>query len=418
MANRFMILLLCSIIDILLLRQIHVAAQQIKTVLAGEAVEFSCSLTETLPAGDVSWQIQWDSSNTPVLVNAETTASLYDSIFNTGHGDFRTVYRSEKVFRFTHYCTLIIENVQLDDAGIYNCKHVGNYRDRGIFSEHELRVLPRPPDSALPRCSHSVITPSSSPQNNIIQLSCQFSGGNPPAQLVWYKEGMRIGEIRENTNIMEYQLRPFDNGVEFSCHAMSPALSETSYCHVMPLEIYPSVMLLPASVMATSGAYVRFTCSGQGLPSIDRIDWYVDGVLQSGSSRGAVQANLKTSNSSFLTLNDLQEDENGMDVMCEVVLPSGLTANSLTRIAMITGPTATVMVSHPPSNRPTIVQTTAQVTKAGSTKRSDETKTTSAKSGPKTKTTHTLTRELQFLMVSLITAGRILHKRNNHLLLL
>ena len=315
-----------------------VEAQQLKTVIAGESVEFSCTLSESLPPGDVSWEIQWESASTPLVIDAEATLPHSGSQFGDNHGEYRTVYRSKRGIRFTHYCTLIIETIQLDDAGRFSCKHVGNFRDRGIFSEHELRVLPRPPYGSLPRCSQALISASAnSPQEDMIELQCEFSGGNPPAKLIWYKNGIQLGPIKENSNDLIYRLQPSDNGVEFSCHAMSPALSETSYCHLTPLVIQPSAYLEPSRVEATSGADVTFICSGQGVPSISRIDWYVDGDLQGGeSSRGVIQANLKTSNTSHLTIHDLQDSDNEMDVMCEVATASGLTADSLARVRMLT----------------------------------------------------------------------------------
>ena len=376
------ILLLCSAVGILLVRLSSVDAQQIKTVIAGEPVEFSCSLSESLPPGDVSWQIRWDNSDTPVIVNAEATSSLEDPVFRTGHGEYRTIYRSERRLRYTHYCTLIIEHIQLGDAGRYSCKHVGNFRDRGIFSEHELRVLPRPPDDDLPQCSHSMITQTSEPQNDRIQLSCQFSGGNPPAQLVWYKDGLQLGQVTENSNTMEYQLTPSDNGVEFSCHAMSPALSETSYCHLTPLEVPPRSTLTPLRVTATPGADVTFTCSGEGLPFIDRIEWYVDGISQGDSSRGVIQTPLeKNANISYLTLYDLQDGENGMDVMCEVAVPSGLTADSLARIEMIRESIDTTPERTAPMTTLPPMKTTTQIPKRNPI-------TKQSKTSPAGKTTH------------------------------
>ena len=332
---RVLLVILIAVSILLLL----VDAQQLKTVIAGESVEFSCTLSESLPPGDVSWEIQWESASTPLVINAEATLPHSGSQFGDNHGEYRTVYKSKRGIRFTHYCTLIIETVQLDDAGSYSCKHVGNFRDRGIFSEHELRVLPRPPYGSLPRCSQATVsTSSNSPQEDMIELQCEFSGGNPPARLIWYRNGIQLGLTKENSNDLVYRLEPSDNGVEFSCHAMSPALSETSYCHLTPLVIQPSAYLEPSRVEATSGADVTFICSAEGVPSISRIDWYVNGDLQKGkSSRGIIQSNLETSNqTSHLTIYDLQDSDNEMDVMCEVATPSGLTADSLARVRMLT----------------------------------------------------------------------------------
>lgn len=351
------VLLLSSLVALTLMSSPRlVDSKQLKTVQVGEAVEFSCSLTETLPAGDISWQIQWDDSVSlaPVTISGEITGDVTGPEFNSDHGEFRIMYESSRGIRFTHHSTIIIVNIQLADAGEYNCKHNGNFRDRGIFSEHELRVLPRPPDDESPECSYVVLsTGSSTTSPNIgdtLELSCHFTGGAPPARLHWYKQGLPIGEILENSNVMEYQLQPADNGEEFSCHAMSPALSERSYCHLTPLEIQPSVTLTPSQARVPIDGDVTFTCIGEGVPGISDINWFIDGAVQRRDKEGQIILTNLSMSRSELRLSNLQVEDDGTDILCEVSVASGMTADSLGTITITDEVTTTVTT---PVNRVT-----------------------------------------------------------------
>ncbi|KAH1018792.1 hypothetical protein HUJ05_006493 [Dendroctonus ponderosae] len=179
-----------------------------------------------------------------------------------------------------------------------------------------------------------------------VELVCRSRGGNPPAQLIWYKNGEQIrmayrtaGRVSEN--VYTFTADASDNKARYKCEA-SNIMSK----NVLKAELDMTVLFAPAHVSisgpteARVGDPVPLTCSTANSNPPAEIRWMIEGrPVQNATSRTVVSPEGGWITSSNITA-VVKTDKRSVVVICHGV-NAQLTENVVS--------THTINVLYPPS---------------------------------------------------------------------
>nr|XP_054756572.1 cell adhesion molecule 2-like [Lytechinus pictus] len=209
---------------------------------------------------------------------------------------------------------LTIRNARKSDKGEYRCVY-GNQ-----FASARMVVLV-PPNDGSPACEALPAADSTS-IGNVAQLSCTSQGGDPPAELSWYRQDKLIAGPAVHANSIQRLVKKEDNGVIFTCSATTPALTYPRTCSVMILKNPPMVTVTPPEVNIKHGQTAQFSCQGIAETNVTGYRWFVNYVVV-GSKVSSPRYTLDPTNTT-LTIHNVQAWENGVIVSCEANIQSGL----------------------------------------------------------------------------------------------
>ncbi|XP_071488653.1 peroxidasin homolog [Diadema antillarum] len=209
---------------------------------------------------------------------------------------------------------LTIRDARKSDKGEYRCVF-GNK-----FLSARMVVLV-PPVSGSPTCEVQPAAEDMTP-GKTATLTCTSQGGDPPAELSWYREDKLIKGPSAHSNSIQRLVEEEDNGVLFTCSATTPALTYPRTCSVMVLKNKPVVELTPPEISIKHGETAQFTCRGTGVPKVTDYRWFVNYVTV-GSRVSSPRYTLDKTNTT-LTIHNVQAWENGVVVSCEASITSGL----------------------------------------------------------------------------------------------
>lgn len=246
------------------------------TVAPGESVTLRCSISRPF-AVDVFWKrvdkMLYLSRNTFVEpqegLNVTSWKERYTIVGNQNKGQY----------------FLQIDNFMIDDVGSYACEY---YSSGSVKSRvADLRIA-TPPDAMYPICSISPRGPHS--VGDVITLSCDSIGGDPPASLAFRRgsETLRIylpfsghpHSLVTHTFILEER----DVNRRYTCVLRHSALANPRACSLMPLRTRVGAYLRPLVGKVMEGENVTFTCVAERLPDL-QFNWFVDGELVDGTDR-------------------------------------------------------------------------------------------------------------------------------------
>lgn len=223
---------------------------------------------------------------------------------------------------------LTIRSARKSDKGEYRCVY-GNQ-----FISARMVVLV-PPNDGSPACE---VLPAADTTSigNVAQLSCTSQGGDPPAELSWYREDKLIAGPTVHANSVQRLVKQEDNGVLFTCSATTPALTYPRTCTVMVLKNPPMVTVTPPEVNIKHGETAQFTCRGTGETNVTGYRWFINYVVV-GSKVSSPRYTLDPTNTT-LTIHNVQAWENGVIVSCEANIQSGLKGRGSANLAVILPP--------------------------------------------------------------------------------
>ncbi|XP_054737165.1 nephrin isoform X1 [Anastrepha obliqua] len=218
-----------------------------------------------------------------IVENAKPAAQI---IWYRGNVEFKQGQRVDKVEetsskRYTTKSTLNIKPNADDDYTEYTCqaKHKALPPDMPMRSTVQLSVLYPPGPPYIEGYTQGEILR----RGQTVELICRSRGGNPPAQLIWYKNGSQIrmayrtaGRLSEN--IYTFTAEASDNNARFRCEA-SNVMSQTP----LKAEIDITVLFAPTHLSilgpteARVGDVVPLTCSTAPSNPPAEIKWMVGG---------------------------------------------------------------------------------------------------------------------------------------------
>uniref|UniRef100_W8ASK6 Nephrin n=2 Tax=Ceratitis capitata TaxID=7213 RepID=W8ASK6_CERCA len=267
---------------------------QVTPARLNSAIRANAKLTVISPPGSI--EIQGYAHNSKVEVRENQDLSLNCVVGNAkpaaqiiwyrGNVEFQQGQRVDKVEetsskRYTTKSTLNIKPTSGDDYTEYTCqaKHKALPPDMPMRSTVQLSVLYPPGSPYIEGYTQGEILR----RGQTVELVCRSRGGNPPAQLIWYKNGSQIrmayrtaGRLSEN--IYTFTAEASDNNARFRCEA-SNVMSQTP----LKAEIDITVLFAPTHVSisgpteARVGDVLSLTCSTAPSNPPAEIKWMVGG---------------------------------------------------------------------------------------------------------------------------------------------
>ncbi|XP_017838781.1 nephrin isoform X2 [Drosophila busckii] len=123
-----------------------------------------------------------------------------------------------------------------------------------------------------------------------LQIACRSRGGNPPAQLVWYRNGVAINSPqrtagRLSENVYKFTANESDNGAHLACEAKN-LLSEKPLRAELNLTVLyaPKDVYLSGASQAKVGDTVELSCVTAASNPPARISWSMNGRPLNNSS--------------------------------------------------------------------------------------------------------------------------------------
>ncbi|XP_031640306.1 nephrin isoform X1 [Contarinia nasturtii] len=292
-------------------------------VRENQDLTLTCIVSDAKPAA----QIQWYRNNVEI----------------------KTDRRDDKVIesnkRFTTTSRLQLSPTPDEDYVEYSCqaKHKALQPDMPMRATVQLSVL-YPPGAPY---IEGYTTGETLRRGQNVELVCKSRGGNPPAQLIWYKNGVQVrmayrtsGRISEN--IYSFTAEANDNKARFRCEA-SNIMSQTP----LKAEVDLTVMFAPTHVTITGatearvGDVVPLQCATAPSNPPAEIKWMVAGKqIRNATSKTVVSPEggwVTTSNITAL----VEPNKRSLVVICHG-LNMQLTENVVS--------THTVNVLYPPSS--------------------------------------------------------------------
>ncbi|XP_049307143.1 nephrin isoform X1 [Bactrocera dorsalis] len=247
--------------------------------------------------------------------------------------------------RYTTKSTLNIKPSADDDFMEYTCqaKHKALPPDMPLRSTVQLSVLYPPGPPYIEGYTQGEILR----RGQTVELVCRSRGGNPPAQLIWYKNGSQIrmayrtaGRLSEN--IYTFTAEASDNNARFRCEA-SNVMSQNP----LKAEIDITVLFAPTHVSiagpteARVGDVVSLTCTTAPSNPPAEIKWMVGGR----QIRNATSKTNVSSEGGWVTVSNItttvEANKRSLVVICHG-LNMQLTENVVS--------THTVNILYPPSS--------------------------------------------------------------------
>ncbi|KAL5285587.1 NPHS1.2 family protein [Megaselia abdita] len=219
-----------------------------------------------------------------VVANAKPAAQI---VWYRGNTEYNPENREDKVVeingkRFTTTSRLSLKPTSDDDYTEYTCqaKHKALPSDMPMKSTVQLSVL-YPPG---PPYIEGYTQGETLRRGQTVELVCRSRGGNPPAQLIWYKNNTQVqmgyrthGRLSEN--VYSFLAQASDNKARFRCEASNVMLNDTP----LKAEVDLLVLFAPTHVSisglseAKVGDVVSLTCTtAPSNPPAD-IKWMVGG---------------------------------------------------------------------------------------------------------------------------------------------
>ncbi|XP_073844761.1 nephrin adhesion molecule sticks and stones isoform X4 [Musca autumnalis] len=230
-----------------------------------------------------------------VVSNAKPAAQI---VWYRGNVEYKPEHRNDKVEetspkRFTTTSSLKLKPTSDDDYTEYTCqaKHKALAPDMPMRATVQLSVL-YPPG---PPYIEGYTQGETLRRGQLVELICRSRGGNPAAQLIWYKNGLQtkmayktIGRMSEN--VYKFTAEASDNKARFRCEAinvMSPAPLKAEV--ELTVLFAPTHVTISGSSEARVGDVVPLTCTTAPSNPPAEIKWTVGGrQIRNATSRTVV----------------------------------------------------------------------------------------------------------------------------------
>lgn len=193
----------------------------------------SCIIANSKPAADIKWY----KGNTEVKAVAE---NRHDDVIELNNK------------RFTVTSNLTIKATANDDLIDYSCraKHQALSPDHPMKSTMQVSVLKAPGEPFIEGYSKG----EKLRNGQEMELVCRSYGGNPPAQLIWYKNNRQVMSQyttsgRDSASTYRFKVQPGDNKARLRCEA-SNTISDKPLKKEIDLTVLCEYTLLGLFIMA------------------------------------------------------------------------------------------------------------------------------------------------------------------------
>ncbi|XP_071794978.1 uncharacterized protein [Asterias amurensis] len=300
-------------------------------LLAGKTAVFRCSVE---PQANDRGTVKW------LHVDTNRILSKYENILVYDKDNRYSIVGTHNLY--DEY-SLSIEDIRASDTGEYRCTYGRSYRSAFL-------TVASIPEPGYPLCD---VNPDSNEQvlGANSELSCTSHGGNPPAELVWYREDVAISKVAYRRNVVEKTVGASDNGVKYTCVAeFNPALEiESRSCEILVLNKPPSGTVHPKTHIVQPGTSATYDCTGEGIPTVTGYTWLVNYIyVSSKDNRGRRYVLLN--NNRTLRITDVRRWEDGAVITCEMTILSGLKGRAFAKLSVVSSPVVTSEANGSSSN--------------------------------------------------------------------
>ncbi|KAL9915607.1 nephrin isoform X2 [Glossina fuscipes] len=183
--------------------------------------------------------------------------------------------------RFTTISTITLQPTADDDYKDFSCeaKHKALPPDVPMRSTVQLSVLYPPGTPFFEGYSQG----ETLRRGQNVKISCRSRGGNPPAQLIWYKNGLPISSPQRTSgrlseNVYSFVAEEQDDGANLVCEAKN-ILSNTAFKTEVNLTVLfaPKEVTINGATEAKVGDVVQLTCLTAPSNPAARISWSLNG---------------------------------------------------------------------------------------------------------------------------------------------
>ncbi|XP_038217035.1 nephrin isoform X2 [Zerene cesonia] len=237
-------------------------------VKEGEDVVLECQVQNAKPAAKIVWY----------RGNQEMKG---DRVANEDIREVESANGNPKAVRYTTISRVHFKATSEDDYADFTCeaRHEALQRDSPMRSTIQLSVLYPPGAPYIEGYAEGETVR----RGQSLELVCRSRGGNPPAQLIWYKNGEQIRMAyrtsgRMSENALSFKADASDNKARYTCEAKNIMISNT-----LKAEIDLTVLFAPAHVTisgpseARVGDPVPLTCSTAPSNPAAEVKWLVSG---------------------------------------------------------------------------------------------------------------------------------------------
>ncbi|XP_071794771.1 uncharacterized protein [Asterias amurensis] len=255
-----------------------IVTSQAATVLVHQDVTLTCSIGPTAPRSSA---VFWYSNGIHEYLTSDFTT--INELNNTARSVYSRLSAVGSGIRGKY--NLKITDVRPEDEGVYVC---GYYQPNGTWftvKTEKLDVLV-PPAREFPACSVQTTSDALLAPGMLVNLTCISYGGNPPATLEWYRAGVRMEGVTAHGGLwvyLQHRILDSDSGVEFTCQASSPALSEPKSCSITPYRRASQLYIEHEhGGLVAMGESATFTCANRDILLHDDevyYRWYINGAL-------------------------------------------------------------------------------------------------------------------------------------------
>ena len=235
------------------------ALQQVK---ANEEIEITCKVFDARPRAEI------------VLKRAGADYSVTSSEESDEEGSSSELVTTTTKFKLTPRSS--DNNIPFSCSAVHSTLSDGQLQD-----EHVLEVLYPPNAPVVSIVGHSLGDSLRAGQD--IQLQCESYGGNPLANLEWYKGGDKIDtsytghDHHKSVNTYSFTATEDDNNVVFKCEAsnqyLASPLSDTLQLKVL---FPPKEVKITGADSASINETLTFTCESAKSNPKSSLQWVVD----------------------------------------------------------------------------------------------------------------------------------------------
>ncbi|CRK97555.1 CLUMA_CG010940, isoform A [Clunio marinus] len=197
--------------------------------------------------------------------------------------------------RFTVSSNLTIKASANDDLVDYTCraKHQALSPDHPMKSTVQVSVLKPPGEPFIEGYSKGERLRS----GQEVELVCRSYGGNPPAQLIWYKNNRQVVSQyttsgRDSASTYRFKVQSGDNKARLRCEA-SNTISDKSLKKELDLTVLfpPTQVTIAGPTEARQGEIVNFQCSSAPSNPAAEIRWTIDGRQKRTNGSSQIPSN-------------------------------------------------------------------------------------------------------------------------------
>ncbi|CAG9573041.1 unnamed protein product [Danaus chrysippus] len=237
-------------------------------VKEGEDVVLECQVKNAKPAAKIVWY----------RGNQEMKG---DKVSSEDIKEVEAANGNPKSTRYTTISRVHFKAASEDDYADFTCeaRHEALQRDMPMRSTVQLSVLYPPGAPYIEGYAEGETVR----RGQSLELVCRSRGGNPPAQLIWYKNGEQIRMAyrtsgRMSENVLSFKADASDNKARYTCEAKNIMISNTLKAEIdLTVLFAPSHVTISGPSEARVGDPVPLSCStAPSNPAAD-IKWLVLG---------------------------------------------------------------------------------------------------------------------------------------------